>query len=130
MIALQEQEIERRAWFSTEAREELPFLNPLDELDEQRPTFAHDDDVFNALGPDNTAWEDTDAEEVPLEDEPAPEMVLDAGSPETDNVLAQYFGEVRRFTCSALLRNKHSDDGSNAGSGVSAGPCTPRRLPY
>ncbi len=88
MIALQEQEIERSAWFSTEAREEIPFLSPLDELDEQRPTFAHDDDVLKALGPDDTPWEDTDAEEAPLENDPAPEMVLEAGSPETDNVLA------------------------------------------
>ena len=97
MIALQEQEIERSAWFSTDAREDLPFLSPLDALDEPRPTFTHDDDVFKALGPDDTTWEDTDAAEAPLEDEPAPEMVLDPGSPETDNVLAQYFGEVRRF---------------------------------
>jgi len=97
MIALQEQEIESSAWLSAEAREALPFLSPLDEHDEQRPTFAHDDHVFDVLGPDDTTWEDTDAEEAPLEDEPAPEMVLDQGNPETDNVLAQYFGEVRRF---------------------------------
>ena len=77
MIALQEQEIESSAWLSAEAREALPFLSPLDEHDEQRPTFAHDDHVFDVLGPDDTTWEDTDAEEAPLEDEPAPEMVLD-----------------------------------------------------
>ena len=75
MIALDEQEIERRVWLSTDTREEIPFLSPLDEHDQRRPAFAHDDDVFNALEPDDTTWEDTDVEEAPLEDDTAPEMV-------------------------------------------------------
>jgi RNA polymerase sigma factor (sigma-70 family) len=97
MIALHEQEMERRAWLSTTAPEEFPSLSTVDERDERFPTFARDDDVLSALGPDDTTWEDTDAEEPPLEEAPASEMALEAGDPETDNVLAQYFGEVRRF---------------------------------
>ena len=97
MIALHEQEMERRAWLSTDAPDEFPSLSPVDDRDERLPTFAHDDDVLSALGPGDTTWEDTDAEETSLEDAPASTMALDAGDPETDNVLAQYFGEVRRF---------------------------------
>src|SRR4051812_36496182 len=66
MIALHEQEMERRAWLSTDAREEFPFLRPLDEQDKRRPIVAHDDDVFKALEQDDTTWDDTDAEEAPL----------------------------------------------------------------
>jgi len=130
MIALQEQEIERRAWLSTDGRAELPFLSPLDEHEERRPTFAHDDDIFNALGSDDTTWEDTDAEEAPVEDDPTSEIVLDAGGPETGNVLAQYFGEVRHFGLLSFADEQTLGRRSNAGSGVSAGLCTPRRLPY
>ncbi len=97
MIALHEQELERRAWHSTDAPDEFLSLSPVDDREKRLPPFAHDDDVLSALGPGNTIWEDTDAEEPPLEDAPASEMALEAGDPETDNVLAQYFGEVRRF---------------------------------
>ena len=95
MIALHEEEIERRAWLSTDAQEEPPFLSPLDDHDERHPTLVHE--VFSALRPSDTTWDETDTEEAPLEDGPASEMSLDAGDPETDNVLAQYFGEVRRY---------------------------------
>src|SRR5437870_7072965 len=97
MIALHEQELERRAWHSTDAPDEFLSLSPVDDREKRLPPFAHDDDVLSALGPGNTIWEDTDAEEPPLEDAPASEMAIEAGDPETDNVLAQYFGEVRRF---------------------------------
>src|SRR5712692_7561229 len=97
MRALHEQVIERRAWLSTDAPGEFSSLSPVDDRDERLPTFAHDDDVLRALEPGDTTWEDTDAEEPPLEDAPASEMAFEAGDPETDNVLAQYFGEVRRF---------------------------------
>src|SRR5215475_2411345 len=97
MIALHEPEMERRAWLSTDTPDEFPSLSPVDDRDERLPSFAHDDDVLSALEPGDTTWQDTDAEEPPLEDAPASEMVIEAGDPETDNVLAQYFGEVRRF---------------------------------
>jgi RNA polymerase sigma factor (sigma-70 family) len=97
MIALYEQELERRSWLSTDTPDEFPSLNLVHNRDERLPTFAHDNDVLSALGSGDTPWEDTDAEEPSLEDAPASEMALEAGDPETDNVLAQYFGEVRRF---------------------------------
>jgi hypothetical protein len=97
MIALHEPEIERRAWLSTDVPDEFSSLSPVDDHEERLPTFAHDDDVLSALEPGDTTWEDTDAEEPPLEDAPTSEMALEAGDPETDNVLAQYFGEVRHF---------------------------------
>jgi RNA polymerase sigma factor (sigma-70 family) len=96
MIALHEQEIEREGWLSTDAPDEFSSLSPVDDRDERLPTFAPDD-VLSALEPGDTAWEDTDAEEPTLEDAATSEMALEAGDPETDNVLAQYFGEVRRF---------------------------------
>ena len=97
MIALHEPEMERRVWLSTATPEEFPSLSPVDDRDERLSTFVRNDDVLSALGPDDTTWEDTDVEEPPLEEAPASEMVIEAGDPETDNVLAQYFGEVRRF---------------------------------
>src|SRR5438105_13466203 len=97
MIALHEQEMERRVWLSTDVSDEFPSLSPVDDHEERLPTFAHDDDVLSALEPGETTWEDTDTEEPPLEDASASEMVLEAGDAETDNAIAQYFGEVRRF---------------------------------
>jgi len=89
--------MERRAWLSTDVPDEFPSLSPVDDRKERLPTFAHDDDVLSALDPGDTTWDDADAEEPPLEDAPASEMAIEAGDPETDNVLAQYFGEVRRY---------------------------------
>ena len=97
MIALHEQDMERSVWLSTDAPDEFPSLSSVDDHDERRPTFAHNDDVLSALEPGETTWEDTDEDEPPLEDAPTSEMALEAEDPETDNVLAQYFGEVRRF---------------------------------
>jgi RNA polymerase sigma factor (sigma-70 family) len=97
MIALHEQDIERSVWLSTDAPDEFLSLSSDNDRDEQLPTFAHNDDVLSALEPGETTWEDADADEPPLEDAPTSEMALEAEDPETDNVLAQYFGEVRRF---------------------------------
>src|SRR4029453_16142358 len=97
MIALHEQDMERSVWLSTDAPDEFPSLGSVDDHDERLSTFAHNDDVLSALEPGDATWEDTDAEEPPLEDAPTSEMALEAEDPETDNVLAQYFGEVRRF---------------------------------
>ena len=120
MIALYEQEMGRRAWLSTDVPDELPSLSPVGDRDERLPTFVHDNDVLSVLEPADTTWEDTDAEEPP-EDAPASEMAIEAGDPETDNVLAQYFGRFAVLLCSALPRNKRLGDALNAGSGASAG---------
>ena len=98
MLALHEQEaMERRALLSTEAREALPGLSALDEQDAQGPTVAHDDDVFAALTLDERLWEEPDTAGAPVEEAPASAQSLDAVDPETDNAIAQYFGEVRHF---------------------------------
>ena len=97
MIALHEQDMERSVWLSTDAPDEFPSFRPVDDRDERLLTFAHNNDVLSALEPGETTWADTDVEESPMEEAPASEMALEAEDPETDNVLAQYFGEVRRF---------------------------------
>jgi RNA polymerase sigma factor (sigma-70 family) len=97
MITLHEPEMERSAWLATEIQEAFPSLSPDDDRDERHPTFARDDDVLSALGADENTWAEGDAEEPSLEDAAASGMALRADDPETDNVLAQYFGEVRRF---------------------------------
>jgi hypothetical protein len=97
MLALYEPEMESRTLLSTDAREESALLSALDDHDTRPPTLASDNDVFSALVPDDTTWKVPAVEQAPLESEPASEIALDAVDPETDNMLAQYFGEVRRF---------------------------------
>ena len=98
MMALHEhEEMESTAWLSTDTREELPFLSTFEAPEARHPLVVHDDDFVSALVSDGPAWEDTDVAEAPVEDDPASAMALDAGDPETDNLIAQYFGEVRRF---------------------------------
>src|SRR5262249_39090275 len=58
---------------------------------------AHADDFISALVSDDLTWEDTDTVETSVEDASEAVRTLDAGDPETDNLIAQYFGEVRRF---------------------------------
>jgi len=98
MLALHEQEaMERRALLSTEPREALPGLSALDEQDAQGPTVAHDDDGFRALTLDERPWEEPDTAGAPVAGGPTSAQSLDAADPETDNAIAQYFGEVRHF---------------------------------
>ena len=98
MVALHEHEVlEMQEWLSTEAREALHVLRALEEHDETRPPLARDSDLFRAVLPDAPLWEAPDAEAAPLEDDTAAESALDAADPDTDNMIAQYFGEVRRF---------------------------------
>ena len=96
MIALHEQEIERRVWLSTDVPDEFPSLSPIDDRDERLPTFAHDDDVLSALEPVIAPGKIPTWKRLPWR-MPCVGDGLEAGDPETDNVLAQYFGEVRRF---------------------------------
>lgn len=98
MIALHEhEEMESRTWLSTDIPEALPFLSGLDDHETQRATAAYDDDLVSASVPDDPPWEDPNPTEAPVEDAPASALALEAGDPETDNLIAQYFGEVRRF---------------------------------
>jgi hypothetical protein len=77
--------------------EARPFLSALDDHDTQGPTLAHDDDVLRVLALDERSWEEPDTAGAPLEEAPTSERGLNAADPETDQVLARYFGEVRQF---------------------------------
>lgn len=97
MRALHEYDaMEGRDVLSTHAREALPFLSALENQEDRGPTVVHDD-VFRAFTPDNPSWDVPDPADAPSEDDPASERALGAADPETDNLVAQYFGEVRRF---------------------------------
>src|SRR5438093_13116420 len=87
----------RHACRSTDAREALSCPSALDDHEAGQLMVEHDDVVFRALVSDDPTWEDADAAETPVEDDSASAMPFDAGAPETDNMLTQYFGEVRRF---------------------------------
>ena len=89
--------MERRAWLSTDAREALAGRSGLDAHAARQPVVAHDDVIFRALVSDDATWEDADAADAPMEDDATSTMPFDAGVPETDRMLAQYFREVRRF---------------------------------
>jgi len=98
MHAVHEQEaLERRVWLSTEAQEALPGLSALADHDIHSPTLAHDDDVFSALTLDEHPWEEPTTAGTRSVGDPTSEQNRNAADPETDNVLAQYLGEVRHF---------------------------------
>ena len=98
MQAVYEHEaLERRAWLSTEAREALPDLSALADHDTHGPTLVRDDDVFSALTFDERPGEEPDTAGAPAMADPTSERDLNAADPETDNVIAQYFGEVHHF---------------------------------
>jgi len=98
MHAVHEHEVlERRAWLSTEAQEALPYPSTLADHDIHRPPLAHDDDVFSALTLDERAWEEPATAGTRSVADPTSEHDLNAADPETDNVVAQYLGEVRQF---------------------------------
>ena len=86
----------RRAWLSTEAREALAGLSALDAHEAGQPMGAHDAGV-RTLVSDDPPWEHTDAADAPVQDDAASATARHMGDPATDQVLARYLGEVRRF---------------------------------
>ena len=78
-------------------QETLPGLSVLANHDIYSPTLAHDDDVFSALTLEERPWEEPATAGTPSAEDPTSEHDLNAADPETDNVLAQYLGEVRQF---------------------------------
>lgn len=97
MQALHEHDaMEQREIRSTPTRAALPLRRALERQDASGPTRAHDD-VFGAFTPDTPSWDVLPREDAPREDGPASERALGAADTVTDNVIAQYFGEVRRF---------------------------------
>jgi RNA polymerase sigma factor (sigma-70 family) len=107
MLAVHEQEaMERRALLSTETREAFPSLSALNDHDIQGSTLAHDDDVFGVLTLDERPWEEPDTEGAPLEEDSTSTRGLSAADPETDNAIAQYFGEVRHFALLSFVEEQ------------------------
>jgi RNA polymerase primary sigma factor len=78
-------------------QETLPGLSVLANHDIHSPTLAHDDDVFSALTLEERPWEEPATAGTPSAEDPTSEQDLNAADPETDNVVAQYFDEVRQF---------------------------------
>jgi RNA polymerase primary sigma factor len=98
MNALSEHDaLERRGLYSGDARAASQGLHALDDHDETRAPLTRDSDVFRGLMPDDPPWAEPDEEVPPVEDDTASARAFDAADPETDNLIAQYFGEVRRF---------------------------------
>src|SRR5215831_9246699 len=80
---------------STPTRAALPLRRALEPQDASSPMRAHD--VFGVFTPDTPSWDVPASEDAPREDGPASERTLGGADPATDNVVSQYFGEVRRF---------------------------------
>jgi RNA polymerase primary sigma factor len=78
-------------------QETLPGLSVLAHHDIHSPTLAHDDDVFSALTLEERPWEEPATAGTPSAEDPTSEQDLNAVDPETDNMVAQYFDEVRQF---------------------------------
>jgi len=89
---------EGNAYFSTETRGVLPDLNVIEDDDAHQRTVVHDQ-VGRAVILDASPWEETTPAEAHVEDEDdsASAIARNTGDPETDHVLARYFGEVSRF---------------------------------
>ena len=97
MQALHEHDtMEQRDILSMHTHAALPLRRPLEPQDASDPTRAHDD-VFGAFTADTPSWDVPPSEDARREDGPAAERTLGAADPATDNVVAHYFGEVRRF---------------------------------
>ena len=77
--------------------EALPGLSARADPDTQSPTVAHDDDVFSALTLEERPWKESATAGTPSVEAPPSEQDLNAADSETDNVVAQYLGEVRQF---------------------------------
>ena len=87
---------ESKACCATEARGALPGRNAIEGHDTRQRPVAHAQ-VCRALVPDASPWAKTPKVEAPLEDDAASATARHPADPETDQVLARYFGEVRRF---------------------------------
>ena len=129
MQALHEHDaMEQRDVRSTPTRAALPLRRALEPQDASGPTRAHDD-VFGAFTPDHPSWDVPPSEDARREDGPASERTLGAADPGPTMCSPSILARSAVLPCSVLPRNKRSGVGSHAGSGASAGPCTPPRLP-
>src|SRR5919199_1742912 len=87
---------ENQACSATEVRGARPGLNTLEDYEARQRPVAHAQ-VCRALVSDTSPWAETPTAEAPVEDDAASAIARHTGDPETDHVLARYFGEVRRF---------------------------------
>jgi RNA polymerase sigma factor (sigma-70 family) len=87
---------ESQACGAPEARGTRPGRNALVD-DEALARLVVHAQVGRAWGPDPSTWEEPPVAEVPVEDRPASATARHPEDPETDQVLARYLGEVRRF---------------------------------
>ena len=87
---------ESQARGATEARGALPGLNTIEDHEACQRPVAHAQ-VCRALVPDPSPWAETPTAEAPIEDDAASATAHHPGDPATDQVLARYLGEVRRF---------------------------------
>lgn len=60
-------------------------------------TLPEDEFLPRELGQDGDEWEEDDEADAALDDTAATEAALTEADPEAENLVAQYFGEVRRF---------------------------------
>ncbi|WP_089721508.1 hypothetical protein [Candidatus Entotheonella palauensis] len=65
-----------------------------------------DDRFADASKPDWAVWQAMDTNEVSVDDESQPEADLTESDPETDSLVAHYFGDVRQFE----LLNRAEED--------------------
>ena len=87
---------ESQARGATEARGALPGLNTIEDHEACQRPVAHAQ-VCRALVPAPSPWAETPTAEAPREDDAASATAHHTGDPATDQVLARYLGEVRRF---------------------------------
>jgi RNA polymerase primary sigma factor len=96
MITMHEHDaLEWRAVPSPEEREVFRGLHARDEHDASH-VATWQDDVVRALLPEELPWAAPDDAAAPVEDDPASVPTRAAADPDTENLIAQYFGEVRR----------------------------------
>jgi len=63
----------------------------------ERLRLPPDDSRADGIEPDREIWPTAHGNDVPVEEDARPEPVLTEFDPETDRLVAQYFGDVRQF---------------------------------
>jgi RNA polymerase sigma factor (sigma-70 family) len=87
---------ERQACGATEAHGARPGFTAREDHEMRQRPVAHAQ-VGRAWVPDASPWAEPSAPEAPVEDAAASAIAHHPEDPETDQVLARYLGEVRRF---------------------------------
>src|SRR2546425_8012001 len=96
---------ESQACGATEARGARPDLNALEDHEARQGPVAPAQ-VGRAWVPDASPWAEPPTAAAPVEDDAASATARHTGDPATDQVLARYFGEVRRFALLSLAEEQ------------------------